>query len=78
MFHGSAYMFRPGYMKPAKGQKNIHKFYFGWQIFYPIMKFLIPKFTCTMEEVGRAMVNCANRSCPKNILEVKDITEAAK
>jgi hypothetical protein len=76
MFHGLAYMFRPGYMKPVKGQKNILKFYFGWQIFYPVMKFIMPKFTCTLEEVGNAMINCAIGGNLKNILEVRDITEA--
>jgi len=78
MFPGSAYMFRPGYMKPTKGQKNILKFYFGWQLFYPIMKFLMPKFTCTLAEAGKAMINCAARGYSKNILEVKDIIDCSK
>ncbi len=78
MFQASAYMFRPGYMKPAKGQKNVLKFYFGWQLIYPIMKFIMPKFTCSLEEVGMAMINCAVRGYSKNILGVKDIIEAAK
>jgi NAD dependent epimerase/dehydratase family len=77
MFPGSAYMFRPGYMKPVKGQKNIIKFYFGWQLIYPIMKFVMPKFTCTLQQVGKAMINCALGKVSKNILEVKDIIEAS-
>jgi nucleoside-diphosphate-sugar epimerase len=78
MFPAGAYMFRPGYMKPTKGQKNIIKFYLGWQVFYPIMKFLMPKFTCTLAEVGRAMINCAKRGYSKNILEVKDIIDCSR
>ncbi len=78
MFPGAAYMFRPGYMKPTKGQKNILRFYFGWQLFYPIMKTLLPKFTCTLEDVGMAMINCSVRGFTKNVLEVKDIINAAK
>ncbi len=78
LFPNSAYMFRPGYMKPVKGQKNVLKFYFGWQIFYPLLKLVMPNFTCTLEEVGGAMVNCAIKGYSKNILEVKDIIEAAK
>ena len=78
LFPGSAYMFRPGYMKPTKGQKNIIKFYFGWKLFYPIMNFLMPKFTCTLAEVGKAMIKCAVKGYAKNILEVKGIIEAAK
>jgi hypothetical protein len=78
LFPGSAYMFRPGYMKPTKGQKNILKFYFGWQVSYPFMKLLMPKFTCTLSEVGRAMINCSTKGSSKNILGVKDIIEASK
>ena len=78
MFPEGAYMFRPGYMRPTKGQKNILKFYFGWQVSYPIMKYLMPKFTCTLAEVGRAMINCALGGYPENILETKDIILAAK
>ncbi len=79
MFGKGAYMFRPGYMKPVKGQKNILKFYFGWQVFYPVMKTLMPKFTCTLEEVGLAMINCAanNPEPGKNVLEVRDIIQTA-
>ena len=78
LFPDTAYMFRPGYMKPVKAQKNVLKFYFGWQIFYPIMKLVMPKFTCELQEVGRAMINCAAKGYSKNILKVKDIIEAAK
>ncbi len=72
------YMFRPGIMKPIKGQKRILKFYFGWQITYPIMRFLMPKFACTLQDVARAMINCAILRPPKNVLEVKDIVLIAK
>jgi len=72
------YMFRPGIMKPIKGQKRILKFYFGWQITYPIMRFLMPKFACTLQDVARAMINCAILKPAKNVLEVRDIVEMAK
>jgi len=72
------YMFRPGIMKPIKGQKRILKFYFGWQITYPIMRFLMPKFACTLRDVARAMINCAIQKPAKNVLEVRDIVEMAK
>lgn len=71
------YMFRPGIMKPIKGQKRILKFYFGWQITYPIMRFLMPKFACTLQDVARAMINCAILRPAKNVLEVKDIIQIA-
>ena len=72
------YMFRPGIMKPLKGQKRILKFYFGWQITYPIMRFLMPRFACTLQDVAQAMINCAILSPAKNVLEVKDIVQIAK
>ncbi len=78
MFGGDAYMFRPGYMRPTKDQKHVLKFYFGWQVFYPVMKLLMPRFTCTLEELGRAMINCAVGRPKINVLEVKDIIEMAK
>ncbi len=78
MFPGGGYMFRPGIMKPIKGQKRILKFYFGWQVTYPIMRFLMPKFACTLEEVGKAMINCAIHKPGKHVLEVRDIVMAAK
>lgn len=72
------YMFRPGIMKPNKGQKRILKFYFGWQITYPIMRFLMPRFACTLQDVARAMINCAILKPAKNVLEVRDIVQIAK
>jgi NAD dependent epimerase/dehydratase family len=77
MFGKRAYMFRPGYMKPTKGQKNVLRFYFGWQISYPFMKLIFPKFTCSLEEVGLAMINCVFNGYSKNILDVKNIIKAA-
>ncbi len=71
------YMFRPGIMKPIEGQKRILKFYFGWQITYPIMRFLMPRFACTLQDVGQAMINCAILSPAKSVLEVKDIIQIA-
>ncbi len=77
LFPGGGYMFRPGYMRPTKGQKHVLKFYFGWQISYPFMKFFLRKFTCTLRELGQAMINCAIQKPVKRVLEVKDIVQIA-
>src|ERR1700709_2855350 len=48
------FAFRPGFMKPTGGLKNTlpaYK-YLGW--LYPILKFLAPKYACTLKEVGDA------------------------
>jgi uncharacterized protein YbjT (DUF2867 family) len=73
-----ACMFRPGAMKAMPGQKNLPAFYkyLGW--LYPIGRALYPAGFCTLQEVGRAMINAASEGSPKRILEVKDIVELAK
>lgn len=73
-----AYMFRPGMMKAVPGQKNLKIWYrlFAW--IYPIGRALYPAAFCTLQEVGRAMINAAGKGYPRQILEVKDIVELAK
>jgi len=78
MFGRRAIMFRPGYMRPVNGQKNILKMYLGWRVLYPGLRVLLPKFTCSLEEVGLAMVNAAVKGSEKNVLEVKDIVRLAE
>jgi uncharacterized protein YbjT (DUF2867 family) len=73
-----SYMFRPGFMKASPGQKNLKSYYklFAWV--YPIGRTLYPAGFCTLQEVGRAMINAVTKGYPKQILEVKDIVELAK
>jgi uncharacterized protein YbjT (DUF2867 family) len=73
-----SYMFRPGFMKASPGQKNLKSYYklFAWV--YPIGRALYPAGFCTLQEVGRAMINAVTKGYPKQILEVKDIVELAK
>lgn len=74
----NAYMFRPAFMKATPGQKNVKSYYkyFAW--IYPIGRALYPAGFCTLEEVGRAMINAASKGYSRRILEVKDIVELAK
>ncbi len=74
--HG--YMFRPGAMKASPGQRNLPALYryLGW--IYPIGRALYPAGFCTLQEVGRAMINAATRGYPMHIIEVKDIVALAK
>ncbi|MGN6395366.1 MAG: NAD-dependent epimerase/dehydratase family protein [Mucilaginibacter sp.] len=69
--------FRPGFMKPAVGAKNVLTLYkyMGW--LYPVIKFFSPDSVCTIAEVGQAMINVTLYGFEKNILEVKDIKIAA-
>jgi len=64
------YNFRPGFMKPFKGQKNVKA------IFKPIIAifpYLFPKKSLTLEEVGRAMIHTVIQGYPKQVLEIEDI-----
>jgi len=74
----SSYMFRPAFMKATPGQKNVNPYYkfFAW--LYPVGRALYPSGFCTLQEVGRAMINAARQGYPKPILEVKDIVALAK
>ncbi len=71
------YNFRPGVIKPTKGLKNTLGFYkwMGWML--PIVKVISPNSICTMEELGRSMIEASANGYGKNIVEVKDIRELA-
>ena len=73
-----AFMFRPGFMQPTKGLKNALKGYGAISWLYPILHVLFPGFTCSLREVGLAMINVATRGYEKQILEVRDIVALAK
>ena len=72
------YNFRPGFMKPTPGQKNIKSYYklIGW--LYPVLGVLAPNQVSTMRDVGRAMINSVLKGYPKQILEIKDINALAQ
>jgi uncharacterized protein YbjT (DUF2867 family) len=65
--------FRPGFMKLTPGQIHaltLYKYLF-W--LYPILKVVYPNGTSTLQQVGRAMINCLIKENHKVIMEVKDI-----
>jgi hypothetical protein len=70
--------FRPGFMLASKEAKNIPSFYKYIAWMYPFFRRFFPSFVCTLAEVGQAMINVTLYSYDKQILEVKDIVEAAK
>ena len=67
------FCFRPAIIKPTKGLKNTLEFYKYIIWLYPFGKALLPKYFCTLKEIGLAMINSVNHKYEKNILEVKDI-----
>ena len=73
-----AFVFRPGIILPTKGLKNTLTLY---KIFFPLLptvKFLFPKYICTLREIGKAMINTVIKGYEKNVLEVRDIKSLAQ
>ncbi|MGE5456844.1 MAG: epimerase [Methanococcaceae archaeon] len=71
------YNFRPGFIKPVDGQKNVKKIFRLVLKTYPFFKALFPEAGCTMEEIGKAMIKVSISGYPKNILDNRDIEKAA-
>jgi uncharacterized protein YbjT (DUF2867 family) len=73
----ATYNFRPGMMKPTKGQTRVlpaYK-YVGW--LYPVIKTFFPKVACTIKEVGLAMIHISLQGYSKKNIEVSDIIAMA-
>ena len=69
------YNFRPGFMKPVKGQKNVRWFFWPFIWIFP---HLAPSQSLTLQQVGRAMIHTVTRGYHKQVLEIADIRELAK
>ncbi|MBI3110207.1 MAG: epimerase [Ignavibacteriales bacterium] len=74
----AVYAFRPGFIKPTPGLKNSLAFSKALAPLYPVLKLLFPKYVCTLEDVGRAMIHAAEGGYPKRILECRDITQLSR
>lgn len=69
------YNFRPALMKPTKGQVHIkgHNRYIS--ILYPLLNLFFK--SCTIQDIGKAMINAVRYGYPSNTLEVTDIKSLA-
>lgn len=74
----SVFAFRPAFMKPTKGARNVNKYYVlvGW--IYPVFRVVLPRFVSTISEVGLAMINCSTKGYEKHIIEVPDLIKLSK
>lgn len=71
--------FRPGFIKPIKGQKYAHNFYKYINWLFPIGRAISPNGFCTMEELGDAMINTLGRNNnEKRVVEGKEIIALGK
>jgi len=69
------YNFRPGVMLPFDGQKNWKRSY---KFIAKVIKLFTPKSVLTIQQVGKAMINCVAIGYDKNILEISDIKALAQ
>lgn len=74
----AVYNFRPAMMKPTRGQTRLKGYNKLYSFVYPLFALFLPKLSCTVKEVGQAMIYCATSGYHKQILEVEDIKQCAK
>jgi uncharacterized protein YbjT (DUF2867 family) len=72
------YNFRPGFMQPTPGQRNIKSYYKVIAWLYPFLRVMLPNQVSTMREVGLAMINSVLKGYPKQVLEIRDINSLAR
>jgi hypothetical protein len=74
----AVYLFRPGLIKPINDQKNVKPILIVLiNSLYPLLKILLPKYVCTMKELGLAMIQASRIGYTKQFLENIDIAQLA-
>jgi uncharacterized protein YbjT (DUF2867 family) len=71
------YAFRPGFIKPIKGLRNVHAFYKYINWLFPLGRALYPQGFVTLSEIGLAMIHLALRGDGDAIVTGKDIIRYA-
>ena len=74
----AVYNFRPAFMQPFKGAKNVKPVFKIILALFPIFRFFNSTYFLTLEEVGNAMINASKKDYSKHILEVEDISILSK
>ncbi|WP_310395079.1 NAD-dependent epimerase/dehydratase family protein [Hymenobacter sp.] len=74
----AVYLFRPGYLHPTPGQRNVLKMYKFLSWLYPVLRRVAPRTASTLREMGRAMIAAARDGYPRPVLEVPDIVALAR
>ena len=77
----AAYMFRPAFIQPKHGVRSrtpaYRAFYTVAAPLYPLLRFLMPRYWTTTENLARAMVRVASGGYAKRILYSNDINALA-
>ena len=74
-------MFRPAFIQPKHGVRSktaaYRAFYAVASPLYPLLRFLMPRYWTTTENLGRAMIRVASHGYAKRILYSNDINALA-
>lgn len=73
-----AFMFRPSYMHPTKGQARVPKWARALIWLYPFLRPIFPNHLITLRQVGLAMIQTSYTNNERHILGPKDIIALAK
>jgi uncharacterized protein YbjT (DUF2867 family) len=74
----AVYAFRPGYIRPTPGLRNSMTASRMISPFYPVLSRFFPRYVCTMQDLGRAMIRVVERSYPRQVLECVEITRCSR
>ena len=70
----AVYNFRPAFMRPTPGAKNVKPLFRFITSLYPILRPFSKTYFLTLEEVGKAMIAVSIHGYNKHVLEVQDIS----
>lgn len=74
----AVYAFRPGFIRPVPGNKNSLLLAKLLSPLFPLLRRLLPKYVCSLEDVGRAMIRVVVQGESMNILECSDIARLGR
>jgi uncharacterized protein YbjT (DUF2867 family) len=74
----SVYLFRPAFIRPIKGLKHAHLISEAAGMLYPLLNLVTPKWVCTLEDVGLAMIQAAKAAPSRRIIENREIALLAR
>ena len=74
----AVYSFRPGFIKPIAGLRHAYTLSKVIGTMYPLWKALFPKYVCTLEDLGLAMIRTVTGGYSRRILENPDIAQLAR
>jgi hypothetical protein len=73
-----AYAIRPGFIKPSPGQRRAFTAAKILGVLYPLLHAVAPKWVCTMQDLGRAMIRVSAKGYEKKVVECVDIEKIAR